>query len=137
MFTQLIRIGRDAELRYTANGKAVIGLACAYDIGFGENKKTQWIECAIWEKRAESLAPYLLKGQQAMVTLTDVELDKYESNGTPGSKLKARVVDIQLCGAKPEGKPQQHPQDQQARQAPQQQASAPQGMEDFDDDIPF
>jgi single-strand DNA-binding protein len=140
MFTQLIRVGRDAELRYTPNGKAVCGVACAYDIGYGDKKRTQWIEGVLWEKKAESLAPYLVKGQQAMVTFDDVELDIYESNGKSGANLKARIVDLKLCGganAKPEQSIGQQNQGQQNNQGQQaQQQSKPAGMEDFED-VPF
>jgi single-strand DNA-binding protein len=140
MFTQLIRVGRDAELRYIPSGKAVCGVACAYDIGYGDKKRTQWIEGVLWEKRAESLAPYLVKGQQAMVTFDDVELETYESNGKSGAKIKARIVDLKLCGPKPEEtvhkqQPQQQAPHRQQQQAPQDQGG--QGFEDFDDDIPF
>ena len=126
MFTKLVRIGRTAELRYTPNGKAVIGLACAYDVGYGDKKRTQWIECALWEKRAESLAEYLVKGQQAVVTLTDVEIEEWRTAEKSGAKLKARIVDIELCGSKPEAAPKPQPKPQ-----------APAAFDDFDDDIPF
>ena len=95
MFTKLVRIGADASLRYTTNGKAVIGLACVYDIGYGQNKKSQWIDIVIWDKQAEALAPYLLKGNQIVVTCDDVELEVYDKKeGGQGSKLKARAVNI-------------------------------------------
>lgn len=135
MFIKLIRIGRDAELRYTKSGKAVCSVVGAFDIGWGDNKRTTWIEGALWEKRAESLAPYLIKGQQAVVTFDDLEVETYEGNKGFGAKLKGRIVDVQLCGAKAEGQ-QQRPQQQQApQQAPQGQAPAP--ITEFDDDIPF
>jgi len=116
MFIKLIRVGRDAEIKYLPSGKAVCNVACAYDVGWGENKRTGWIDGVLWEKRAESLAPYLVKGQQAHVTFDDVELEKWDG----GSKIKGRIVDIQLCGGnssqekaarKPAPKPKPVPQD--------------------------
>jgi single-strand DNA-binding protein len=141
MFTKLVRIGRDAELRYTPNNKAVIGLNCVYDIGYGQNKKSQWIDIVIWDKQAEALAPYLLKGNQIVVTCDDVELETYESNGKTGAKLKARAVNISLCDSKKqEGQAQAQAntqQKQQVRQAPQQQSVAQSQVFDdnFDDDL--
>lgn len=142
MFIKLVRIGRSAELRYTPSGKAVIGLACVYDIGYGQNKKPQWIEVVIWDKQAEALAPYLLKGNQVVITCDDLELETYESNGKTGSKLKARAVNIALTDSKKEeGQQQQAPQQkqqspQQQRQSQQQQSNS--GFDDsFEDDIPF
>jgi len=148
MFTKLVNIGRDAELRYTANNKAVIGLACAYDVGWGDNKKTQWIEVAIWGKQAESLAQYLLKGKQIVINADDLELETYQKNdGSQGSKLKCRAININLVrdGSQQNQQPQQQaPRQQQAQQQvqqPQQQntsnSPAYQGDDSFDDDIPF
>jgi len=115
MFTKLVRIGRDAELRVTAAGKPVIGLACVYDIGWGENKKGQWIDVSIWGKQAEALAPFLLKGKQIVIYADDVELETYQKNdGTSGSKLKCRAVNIDLTSG-----------GQQQQAAPQQQYQQP------------
>ena len=146
MFTQLIRIGRDAELRYTQSGKAVCSISGAYDVGYGDNKKTQWIDCALWEKRAESLAQYLVKGQECMVTLDDVYIDIYEGQNGPRSTLKARVVDIKLCGGRPQnnqnqgGGQNQGGYQQQAKvsqNSGQQQSNQNDGGFDDGSDIPF
>ena len=146
MFTQLIRIGRDAELRRTPQGKAVCSIAGAYDVGYGDNKKTQWIDCALWEKRAESLAQYLVKGQECMVTLDDVYIDIYEGQNGPRSTLKARVVDIKLCGGRPQnnqnqgGGQNQGGYQQQAKvsqNSGQQQSNQNDGGFDDGSDIPF
>lgn len=142
MFTKLVRIGRDADLRHTANGKAVIGLACVYDIGWGDNKKAQWLEAVIWGKQAEGLAQYLLKGKQVVIYADDVELETYKKgDGSEGSKLKCRVINIDLTDSK-QSEPQQQRAPQQApqqkQQAPQQQQQQNNGFNNsFDDDIPF
>ena len=161
MLSKLVRIGKDAELRRTSEGKAVIGLACVYDIGWGDKKRGQWIEVSIWGKQAEALQPYLLKGKQVVIHADDVELEIFQKNdGTQGSKLKARAVNVELAGSKQDSAtqgaiaPQQQPQQpqqmqQQPQQAPQQQPQqgyqqpqqAPQAQpmnNNFDDDdIPF
>lgn len=143
MFTKLVRIGRDAELRFTPNEKAVIGLACVYDIGWGDNKKPQWLEAVIWGKQAEALAPYLLKGKQIVIYADDVEVESYEHNGKTGSKLKCRVVNIDLTDNKnideaaKQANPAKYPS-HQSQQAQQAQKPANAGFNDsFDDDIPF
>ena len=139
MFTQLIRIGRDAELRYTQDGKAVCSAVGAYDIGWGDNKKTQWIDCVIWGDRAEKLAPYIIKGKQFMVTVDDVQIETFESKGVTKAKLKGRVIDIKFCG------PKDHQQgDNQAARQPQhaqqnyQQSRQPSDQHNSDfDEIPI
>jgi single-strand DNA-binding protein len=121
MLTKLVRIGRDAELRYTNNQKAVISLACVYDIGWGDNKKSQWIDVSVWGKQAESLAQYLIKGKQVVIYADDVELEEYQKNdGSTGSKLKARAINIDLTSGGQQQAPAQQGGFQQQGQQPSQ-----------------
>ncbi len=61
------RLGRDAELRTTQNGTSVCKFSVACDHGYGERKSTQWIQCVLFEKRAEALHKYLTKGMAVTV----------------------------------------------------------------------
>ena len=135
MMIKLCRIGNDVAVRFTASGDAVANISLAYSYGKAVDgkKPSQWIEGSLWGKRAESLAPYLTKGQQAVVTLDDVHIESFESNGQTKTKLAARVVDIQLCGSKPEA--QQSQQGVTNNRPANQPASG--GFDDFNDDIPF
>lgn len=126
--TGLFRIGNDPEIRYTAKGDPVARLSLASDYGFGDAKKTQWIEASLWGKRCESLAPYLTKGSQIYAVLEDVHIETYEGRNGEGHKLVARVLDIGLTSGKQRDEAPQRPQQ---RPAPQQAAA------DLDDDIPF
>tara|TARA_R110000824_G_scaffold188319_2_gene369694 strand:- start:2834 stop:3346 length:513 start_codon:yes stop_codon:yes gene_type:complete len=128
MFAKLVRLGKDAELRSLNNGDKVASLAMVYDVGYGANKRSQWIDGTLWGKRAESLAPYLTKGSQIVLYADDIELETYPKNdGSTGSKLKCRVNDVSLISGQGEQSqqapqaPQQAPQQQQYQQAPQQQ----------------
>lgn len=125
MFIKLVRIGKDAEVRRTPNNTAVISLSCVYDIGWGDNKKSQWIEAQIWGKQAESLAPYLTKGKQIVIYSDDLHLDTYEHNGKTGAKLKCRVINIDLTSGGSQEKSQEKSPKQESYSA------------DFDDDMPF
>ena len=135
IMTILGNLGRDATLAYTPNQKAVTNLAMAYKTGFGQNEKTQWIDCTLWGDRAVKLQPHLLKGTKLVIYANDLELETYQKNdGGQGSKLKCRVIDIEFAGGKQEGA-----QDKQAapapQQAPAQQQAAPPagGFDDFSD----
>ncbi|MBV1929804.1 MAG: single-stranded DNA-binding protein [Gammaproteobacteria bacterium] len=133
MLIQLCNLGRDAELRYTPGGKAVCNLALAYSIGWGGNKKTQWIDGALWGDRAEKLVSHLTKGTKVLIYADDVELEEYQKNGGgTGSKLKCRINNIEFAGA-----PQPAPEQADEQQAPAQQAPQPaqgQGFDGFEDD---
>ncbi len=61
------RLTRDAELRYTPKKQAVLNFTLALDIGYGENKTTEYLECALWGERGETVEEYLSKGRQVFV----------------------------------------------------------------------
>jgi len=92
------RLGADAELRTTQSGEKVLGFRVANDVGFGERKTTQWVDCSIWGRRAESLAPHLTKGKGVVVS-GEVTLREYEKrDGTRGSQMSVRVAEIDFMG---------------------------------------
>lgn len=131
----LARIGRDVELRRTANGDAVAGLSLAFSYGRkGEDGKrpTQWVDASLWGKRAEALAPYLVKGCLIAVTLEDVHIETYQSAKGEGYKLVGRVLDIELAvgGERQSSAPAAPPPRKAA-------ASASSGFDDMDSDVPF
>jgi single-strand DNA-binding protein len=140
--TGLARIGKDAELRYTSNNEPVCNISLAYNYGRkGDDGKrpTQWIEASLWGKRAESLAPYLLKGKQVDVVLEEPHIEAFDGKNGAGHKFVGRVLSIEFAsdGQRQEGQQQPAPT-QQPRQAPAARP-APQtsAFGSFDDDVPF
>lgn len=90
----------------------------------GENVTT-WIDCALWGRRADALAPYIGKGSKVTV-YGPVSAEVFTPNGgEPRAKIKMRSVqDIALQGGgQQDGQPAQSSGEQQPA--------------DFDDDIPF
>lgn len=136
----LARIGRDVEVRYTPGGDAVASISLAFAYGRkGEDGKrpTQWVDAALWGKRAEALAPYLLKGGLVAVTLEEVHIETFQGSNGPGHKLVGKVLDIELAGGgdKPAAAPRPAPAPARApARAP---APTGSGFDDMDDDIPF
>lgn len=64
-------VGKDAELRKTQSGEPVLNFTLAVDNGkdaSGEKRQPTWFDCALWGKRAESLAPHITKGSKLVVT---------------------------------------------------------------------
>ena len=137
MFTKLIRLGKDAELKSTTSGTQLLIVVGVYDVGYGDNKKPQWVEGVMFGERAAKLAQYFIKGTQLSVTLDDVQSEGYQSqradNGV-GSKLKGKIVGFDFAGSRQEPQQQQAPQQEAPQAAPQ---APPSGFDDFDDDIPF
>lgn len=134
----LARLGRDCEVRFTAEGEAVATLSLAFTYGRkGPDGKrpTQWVDGALWGKRAEALAPYLLKGGQVSVTLEDVHIQEFKKgDGTPATKLAGRVLAIDLASS---GEPRVAPAVSAPAQARRPAAAPAGGFADMDDDIPF
>lgn len=92
------RAGADSELRSTQSGEKVLNFRVANDVGYGENKTTQWVDCALWGKRGESLAPHIKKGTM-LVLAGEVTLRQFEKrDGTHGASLSVRVTDVDLAG---------------------------------------
>jgi single-strand DNA-binding protein len=64
-------VGRDAELRRTQSGDAVLSFSLAVDGGkdkSGNKRDSTWFDCSIWGSRAEALASYITKGSKLVVT---------------------------------------------------------------------
>lgn len=131
----LARIGRDAEIRKTSNGDAVVSLSLAFTYGKkgADNKRpTQWVDGSFWGNRAEALAPYLLKGGLVSITLEDIHIETYQGKNGEASKLVGKVSQIELAGG---GQAQQAAPAQQQHAAPAQRPAP--NFSDMDDDIPF
>lgn len=128
-------VGRDAEVRYTPSGLAVLSVTVANNIGFGDKQQTLWIRAALFGKRAEGgLQNYLKKGQQVFVS-GELTQNEYKANdGTMKTSLELNANIIDLIGKRNESS-----QPQQAYQASGTQQPSPQDNFDapYDDDIPF
>ena len=54
----LVRLGRDSSVKALPNGTAVANLAAAYNVGYGENKRTVWIDATVFGTiRSSSFSP--------------------------------------------------------------------------------
>jgi single-strand DNA-binding protein len=124
MFCKLVRIGKDAELR-SANGKPVLSLSVVYDVGYGTNKKSQWLNLAMWDARAEKVVQHFTKGKQIVVRVDDVHIEEY--NGK--SSLKGTLISFEFVQ---EAKHESAPQAQERRPQAQQQRRP---VSNFDDDL--
>lgn len=105
MFIKLIRLGKDAELKQLQGGKQVLNFSGAYPVGYGDNERTQWIECAIWGDRAASVQKFMVKGAQVVIYAEDLEVEAYNKNDqdrTAGATLKCTVRNFDFAGGKPE-----------------------------------
>jgi len=91
------RLPRDAELKDVGQYK-VCNFSIASDVGYGENKKTLWIDCAIWGKQGESLVQYLSKGQQVFIN-GELSTREYDKDGMTKTSLTVRVNSLDFGSA--------------------------------------
>ena len=92
-------LGRDAELRYTPAGKAVLTGSVAVDDGWGEKKVTNWWKFELWGDRAEKLSQYLTKGAKVAIT-GRLAMEKWEKDGEKHERVKIVVGELSLEGGK-------------------------------------
>lgn len=123
---QVVIIGRttqDIECRYTANQKAVAKFTVAVDDGYGEKKRTNFINCVAFGSTAENCEKFLPKGKKVAVQ-GHIQTGSYEKDGKKvytTDVIAERVEFLEFT--KPESVQQEEP--------------TPQGFSAIDSDIPF
>lgn len=118
-------LGKDAEVKYLANGDAICNFSVADSQG--RDKPAIWWNCGLYGKRAESLSQYLVKGQAVTVTGSVSEREWTDKEGNKRKSMDVRVNDVALQGGRKDAEPQE-----ERRQAP-----APAPVDMSDDDLPF
>jgi single-strand DNA-binding protein len=103
------RLGRDPEIRCTAQGTAVCKFSLATaerwnDASGQKQEKTSWHNIVVWEKLAESCGQYLAKGRQVAVVGSTHTREYDDRDGTKRwiTEVTAREVEF-LGGTKGEG----------------------------------
>jgi|WetSurMetagenome_2_1015567.scaffolds.fasta_scaffold05374_13 single-strand DNA-binding protein len=125
------RLTRDADVTFTKNNTAVskISIAVNRSVKRGEEwtDEVSFFDVTIFGKTAESLKPYLLKGQQIAVD-GHLQQDRWQKDGQNFSKVVIICESLQLLG----GKKNNSGDTKQAQEfAPKQ------SNEEFPEDIPF
>lgn len=130
-------VGQDATLRFTPNNKAICQFSVGISTGYGENRKTVWARCSVWDKQAELANDAFKKGARfngyGEITATSY-IDK---EGKEKPSLEIRVIGFDLP---PRDKNESGDTSYQEKgnNAPQSNnASKSDSWDDFEQDIPF
>lgn len=97
------RLTRDAELKYTSGGAAIVSFALA--VNGSEKQGEKWVDrasffdFAYFGKAAEAVHPYLTKGQQVSV-VSSAKQDRWEKDGQKHSRVVFVAQNVQLVGGK-------------------------------------
>jgi single-strand DNA-binding protein len=155
-------VGQDPETRYMPNGGAVTNLSIATsetwkDKNSGEQQeRTEWHRVVFYQRLAEIVAEYVKKGSKLYIE-GSLRTRSWEQDGVKRYATEIIADQMQMLdgrggagGEGGDGGSYQRSQPSQQRSsggntggnagggAPRnQQPAPPQGMDDFDDDIPF
>ena len=129
--TAVGNLARDIEVKEFKDTH-VGNFTIAANIGYGENKRVEWIRCSLWGKRALALEPYLKKGTR-VVAVGNGFLSTFEGkDGDMKTNLELRIDNDGLSFAS--SKSQEAPR-QQSNESPELKEM---GEKEFvDDEIPF
>lgn len=96
-------LGRDPELRYTAQGTPV----CSFTMATNERKKdkagefqdlTTWFRVSLWGRQAETASQYLTKGRPVYIEGRLRVEDWTDRDGRARYTLEVHATDMQFIG---------------------------------------
>lgn len=138
MINKVILMGRltkDPELRYTNNKTPVCSFTIAVNNGYGEKQQTDFINCVAWNKTAEFVAKYFIKGR--MIIIADGRISTRSWETQDGKRAYAtEVVANEVNFGESKTSPQLNTP-QTAAQPPMQDDDDDFTPLDEDDDLPF
>lgn len=109
------RVTREWEIRATSSGTTIARNSIAVDSGYGDNKRTDFINLTAFGKTAETLEKYGFKGQKMLIegriqtgsyekdgvkhSTTDIIIDRseflsFKDNNTSGAEKSAKQTEI-------------------------------------------
>ena len=86
---------KDMEVKDT--GKCLVGnFTIANNVGYGEEQKTNFVNCVLFGDRVESLVEYLVKGCKVLVE-GELAIEQYEVNNEKRytTKVYAKSLEIE------------------------------------------
>ena len=78
------RVTREWEIRATSSGTTIARNSIAVDSGYGDNKRTDFINLTAFGKTAETLEKYGFKGQKLLIE-GRIQTGSYEKDGVKHS----------------------------------------------------
>lgn len=98
-------LGRDPELRYTAQGTPV----CTFSMATNDRRKDRngetqdhatWFRITLWHRLAETASQYLQKGRQVYIE-GRLRVEEYvDRDGKPRHSLEVFATDMQFLGTR-------------------------------------
>lgn len=96
------RLTKNVEVRYTGGGIAVANFTLAVERNFtnaGGERETDFINCVIWRKSAETLGQFAVKGSLISV-VGSIETGSYEKDGQTVYTTEVNAQNFQMLESK-------------------------------------
>jgi single-strand DNA-binding protein len=91
------RTTKDIELRYTNENLAIGKFSIAVDTGYGDKKKTNFFNCTVFGKQAETMQKYVTKGNKILLECEALQNAYTDKNGNNVNTVDFRVVSFEFC----------------------------------------
>jgi len=102
------RLGKDPEMRYTTQGKAIASFSIAVgsqwkDKAGEKQESTEWVNITAFDKLAEICGEYLKKGSQVFIG-GRMKTDKYQDKETGAERYSTKIIaeTMKMLGGKPQ-----------------------------------
>ena len=90
-------VGRDPEMRYTKDGKAVASFSVA--VNQGKDRDAKWFRVTCWERLAEVVAKYVCKGMPVLAVGYINASAWIDKGGQALASLELTAVKVQFGAA--------------------------------------
>ena len=126
------RLGKDPDVRYTADGAAIVNFSIAVGSKYKDKESTEWVRMVAFGKRGEICAEYLKKGKQIYASGRLQTRKWQDKEGQDRYTTEVVLEQMQMLGGRSDGDEPAAP-----RPAPREQKADAGRVGDMDDDIPF
>jgi single-strand DNA-binding protein len=94
MHSRVILLGRftrDPELKYASSGLEICTFSLAVDSGWGDKKKTSFLDCTAFGKRGEAISNNLHKGDPIFIE-GYLDQSRWEDKDTGQKRSKVGII---------------------------------------------
>ena len=97
------RLGADAVVTTTPNGKSIMEMSVAVNSGYGDYKKTIWVKVKQFGDRVNNIVGLFTKGSQIAAS-GELDIEKWsDRNGMDQVNVVVKCMNIQLLHKKEDG----------------------------------
>ena len=96
--TLIGHLGRDAEVKFLANGTPVTRFSIAVTTGINDKKVTTWYNASAFGERYAKIAQYMTKGRPVTIVGEPSAREWKSDNGVSHKDIEVRISDVVLLG---------------------------------------